>query len=223
MKRLMLAILVSTIAGGAEQAPAPSSVRIAVLHEPTMPIVGAGSDPERIARLLAQHQFDVELLSAAQFADPGVLDPSRFGTVIVPTGQSFPAAARANFLRYLRGGGNFVSLGGYAFHHLLLHSEGRWTEESAWLRAKREEALAPEQSLIDNGGFERSVEVPIGGMVLDGQWRRDSLRAEIVAQGPWKGNDVLACRFPPTARWGRARSTWTWRRSRTRPTRSWCG
>ena len=164
-----------------------------------MPVVGTGSDPEALARIFSQAGLGVELLSAEQMADEKLLDPNRFDLAVIPTGQSFPTQARANFLRFLRGGGDFLSLGGYAFNHLLIHSDGVWSEESAWLKAKREEALAAERSLIGNGGFEQPVETPTGGVELDGQWRRDSDCAVIVQGEAVEGQRCARVSLPGDA------------------------
>lgn len=174
----------------------PPQTTIAILHEPAMPIVGTASDPETLGRIFSQAGLDVELFSAEQLADEKLLDPRRIDLVVIPTGQSFPAPARATFLRYLRGGGDFLSLGGYAFSHLLTHADGVWSEESAWLQAKREEALSPERSLIGNGRFEASVEIPVGGVELDGRWRRDSDRAAVVEENAAEGHRCAHVSLP---------------------------
>ena len=214
MIHAVLAVMLSIIAPVADEAlPAqaasaqanpkpsasPAAPTIAILHEPTMPVVGTGSDPEVLARIFSQAGLGVELLSAEQMADEKLFDPDRFDLAVIPTGQSFPTQARANFLRFLREGGDFLSLGGYAFNHLLIHSDGAWTEESAWLKAKREEALASELSLIGNGGFEKPVETPTGGVELDGQWRRDSDRAVIVDGEAVEGNRCARVSLPSDA------------------------
>lgn len=158
---------------------ASSRGNISVLREPGLPAVGTGSQPERIGAILEHAGFHVELRSAAQWADPQVLNSGNVDIAIVPTGESFPAIARENFQRYLKDGGNFISVGGYAFNRLWVQDGSQWTDEATHMKSLREQALSAERSLFPNGGFEQATEIPIGGVQLDRQWRRDGPATEV--------------------------------------------
>ena len=111
-------------AAGAEPPP-----RVAVFREPGFPASGAPSSPDVLARACERAGAQVRFLDARGLADPTVLDPREIDIVILPCGRSFPAAARESFLAYLRGGGDFISTGGYAFQDLLLKEQlpdGGW-------------------------------------------------------------------------------------------------
>ena len=63
----------------------------AVLHEPSMPVEGAGAEPQTIARILQNAGCEVKLLSASEFADPQTLNADNFDLAVLPSGRSFPA------------------------------------------------------------------------------------------------------------------------------------
>ena len=94
---------------------------IAILRD-ALPVVGVGTEPEWLKEVLdgiAGQPYETTLISAAQLADRLYLTPDRFNTVILPYGETFPAPAADAFRRYLRGGGNMITLGGYAFSNLV--------------------------------------------------------------------------------------------------------
>jgi hypothetical protein len=165
--------------------PAPN--RIAILNEPGMPTANASSQPEILAQIFTGAGFQAELQSAAQFADPQQLNAARIDLVVIPTGEAFPAQARANFLQYLRDGGDFISLGGYAFRRLLSFDGQSWVSEASRLEVLRQEALRREHSLLPDGSFEATRNTPLGGVVADGQWRRDGETAVVVADSAIHG------------------------------------
>lgn len=114
-----------------------------VLHEPGMPIRGAASSAPVVRQILAGADIAARLVSARELADPAVLDATKIDLVVLPTGQSFPVAARDNLVRFLRAGGDLLQLGGYAFENLLWEQEGRWYDEAGFGRlnpARRAEA-----------------------------------------------------------------------------------
>lgn len=133
---VMLAVAIAASVGEAAE-PAGQAV---VLHEPGMPVRGAASAAPVVARILEAAGLRSRLISARELADPAVLDTATVDLVVLPTGQSFPVAARDNFVRYLRGGGNLLSLGGYAFENLLWEHGGRWYDRQGYQR------LGPGQS-----------------------------------------------------------------------------
>jgi len=173
----------------------PALPTAAIFREPSLPVIGAASRPERLGQLLQQAGFRVEYLSAQELADRQRLRPAHYHFVVLPYGQSFPAAARGAFTEYLHHGGSFISLGGYAFNRLFVHQAGQWKDEKELFAARLEEAL--KRSLIADGGFEAGGSIPIGGMALDGQWRRDSLNCTLVKEEPQEGQHCARVVIPP--------------------------
>lgn len=91
--------------------------------------------PAELARALAAQGFGVTTLRAGDLADTSRLTRTNFDAVVLPHGPYFPAAARTAFLAYLKSGGNFLSLGGYAFDSPVLWNGSAWVERSAALTA----------------------------------------------------------------------------------------
>ena len=174
----------------------------AILNEPSMPVVGAGSKPETIAGILGVVGIKTELVSAEQLADPMALNPSKYDLVVIPTGQSFPAQARRSFTNFLRMGGDFISMGGYAFNNLLIKHDGQWLKEEEVLKRRLDEAMSQERSLLPDGGFESSQQVPIHGATMDGQWHRNSERCTVVTKSPREGMHCAKVVVPPGAALG---------------------
>jgi len=125
----------------------------AILREPGMPVQGAASSPETLAAILQGAGFEVRLLSADELADPIAFNASRFDLVVLPTGATFPARARLAMVDFLRSGGDFLALGGYAFNRLVRKVDGKWIDEAKFVDARLDEAMRAEHSLIPDGGF----------------------------------------------------------------------
>lgn len=158
---------------------------IAIFREEGFPAKGAAANPEHLSQLLAGGGFSVSFLTSSELADPRRFNSGRYGMVVLPYGQTFPAAARSNLIRFLKAGGSFISTGGYAFEDLRVRQGEEWIPESVALEQRLQEAL--EQSVLFDGGFETTQDMPVGGMELDGQWRRDGGQCEIVAEGAREG------------------------------------
>ncbi len=91
---------------------------VGVWHDPSLPHQTGHADPHRLLTLLKRHQIPVRRLSLDDLANPQVLNPERIAVVLLPYGAFFPDEAIDNFRRYLKAGGRFVSLGGYAFDEI---------------------------------------------------------------------------------------------------------
>ena len=138
---------------GLFEAPAAPAGTVAIFREEGFPASGAASTGEVLAGALRAAGLDVRFLDAAELADPAKLAPGSIDIAVLPYGRSFPAPARDNFLAYLRGGGDFISTGGYAFLDLLLKDGGRWEPEGAVLRRRLDETMKSGPSLLADGGF----------------------------------------------------------------------
>ncbi|MBN1417155.1 MAG: hypothetical protein JXP34_00150 [Planctomycetes bacterium] len=120
-------IAIALVLAPSEPAAAVSPARVAILRDAALPREGAPSDPDRLRDVLARAGFEVLFLGAADLAH---LDASatRPDLVVLPYGPVFPAPARDAFVAYLRAGGAFLSMGGYAFDHPVWpDGTGGWT------------------------------------------------------------------------------------------------
>lgn len=144
---------------------AHSDVGSVVILRDDLPATGTASDPERIAQVLSDRGFATTLATSEQLAQPGALDPEWVDLVILPYGGSFPAVARDAFMRYVRTGGSFLSLGGLPFEHLMYRVDGEWvaagvatpnTEAPAAVVADFE-ATSPEWDLSHAGEGEKVI------------------------------------------------------------------
>ena len=108
----------------------------AVLDEPGMPVRGCPSSPAVVAEILSTAGWRVERLSAQQLADTSVLSNQRYDVVVIPTGETFPAPARDALIQFLHGGGDLITMGGYAFQNLVRQVDGQWKPEQEVFEAK---------------------------------------------------------------------------------------
>ncbi|MCL5099395.1 MAG: hypothetical protein M1608_18045, partial [Candidatus Omnitrophica bacterium] len=200
-ERPLLAQIQTALSKTNESAAIPQTAlgTAAILDEPGMPIDGMASSPAVIAAILRHAGLATELLSAVQLADSTRFNTSRFDLAILPTGQSFPARARESFIDFLRRGGGFISMGGYALDHLWLKVDGKWAGESEEVRKQIERAMRPEACLLPDGGFERSQSVPIGGSSPDGQWHRAGERCCVVSDQSREGRFCARVSIPADA------------------------
>jgi hypothetical protein len=158
---------------------------IAVFRQDGFPAMGAASSPARLGQLLAGAGYTVTYLDSEDLSRRDRLHPGLYSVLVLPYGQSFPAVARQNVIEFLRGGGHFISTGGYAFNKLLLREGGQWITEAAASERRMEQALA--RPLLADGGFEHAADAPSGGTVLDGQWRRDGDICTLSGDSPVEG------------------------------------
>ncbi|MBN2451492.1 MAG: hypothetical protein JXR77_13960 [Lentisphaeria bacterium] len=117
--------------------------RVAVLAEPTFPRHPSHASPQRLAELLRQAGFGVTLLRAGDVCDEIVLRRPDLDVLIVPCAPLYPRAGREALLGFLRAGGAFVSLGGYAFDELVVPTEHGWESREPVLRAADMDAAPP--------------------------------------------------------------------------------
>jgi hypothetical protein len=103
---------------------------VAVLDKFQKHIFGMPSSPDTIAAILSNAGMNVQLISAEALGDSSFLTSDRFDIVVLPYGQSFPVNAHKSFVKYLHDGGNFISMGGYAFTDLLKYKDGKWVKDT---------------------------------------------------------------------------------------------
>ena len=178
-------------AASAEPAPPSAGGTVAIFHEPAMPITGTATAADVLAAILEEAGFATAILSAAEIADPSLLDPARFDILAIPSGESFPAAARAVVTDYLRRGGGLITMGGYAFNDVLREVDGAWTPEIE--AARRRVAEAMDRSLLTNGDFEELTDGSPAG------WQPLSPHCTLVEESPRRGARCAQVAVPADA------------------------
>ena len=89
--------------------------RIAIFDDPSAPTPTVASSPDRLAEILGGEGIRIVRLDGAALADGASLDASRIDLLVLPYGPSFPAEAEDTIRQFCKKGGDFLSLGGYAF------------------------------------------------------------------------------------------------------------
>ncbi len=79
----------------------------------------------------------VNRLSTSQLCQSGVLSPKRFTALVLPYGPAFPVEGKIPLLRYLRGGGDLLALGGAAFEEPLVRVGDRWGTPADFLEKEK--------------------------------------------------------------------------------------
>ncbi|MCC6445438.1 MAG: hypothetical protein IT210_18500 [Armatimonadetes bacterium] len=155
---------------------------VAILSE-NLPVRGKPSSPQALASTLQSAGYRTEILSAARMADSRILNRQRFDLAILPTGASFPAQAAPAFQNFLRQGGDFLTMGGYAFDSLWAQSGGRWLPQ--------EQAAGPKPvNRLANPGFE-----------AEGGWLATHAdRCRAVAERPFSGRRAARITVPSATR-----------------------
>ena len=178
------------VASPAPDTGTPDGV-VGIFREEGFPAAGAASSPHVLHAALSAAGITVRFLSAAELADPAGLRPDAVDVVILPYGASFPAAARDSFISYLHRGGDFISMGGYAFNQLLVRQGQRWVPEAEDVAARLAAALAPGRSMLHDGGFEGPAAPAAAG------WQRMSEAGTVVAEEPREGKRCARLTVPP--------------------------
>lgn len=119
---------------------------VGVLDEPTYPAHWAATSVDRLKASLERAGIAWTPLTASDLADPATLIPSRIDMVLLPDAPHFPVEAAEPFRAYLRAGGGFVALGGYAFNELVERSGDGWALHSERIGRER----APESLVRAN-------------------------------------------------------------------------
>lgn len=108
--------------------------------------------------------------------------------LVLPHGAVYPHRLRRPLIEFCRAGGKLLVVGGYPLNEPMVKEEGRWVSWREVLAKRRQQALAWPNTLLGDGGFEKSAEAPVGGKALDGKWHRDDpRRCRIVQEQPFEG------------------------------------
>ncbi len=106
--------------------------RAAILRD-RLPVRGAASDPERLARLLSA-THETAFVTAAGLSQPEKFHRRLYDLLVLPYGESFPLAAQEALRDFLSQGGDLFTTGGYAFLSSLTGNEPDWSfdDEQVW-------------------------------------------------------------------------------------------
>lgn len=96
---------------------------VGIWQDLSIPKQAGHADPKFLSTMLKLHGFNVKLLSSSDLANREVLTPKKVAVVVLPYGAYFPAEAVENFRSYLKAGGKFICLGGYAFDEVYERDE----------------------------------------------------------------------------------------------------
>ncbi len=102
---------------------------IGILNEPGIADAkdNAPAHPERLQTLFQSHGWTANLFAAAELSDSSKLNRNQMDVLLLPYGARFPQEASDSFRAYVRGGGKFITLGGYAFKELMAQSGQTWS------------------------------------------------------------------------------------------------
>ena len=98
------------------------------LWKDDLPVLSAAADLGHLASLLNSAGFGVNLLTTEDLTDGALLDADRLDLLILPYGESFPAAGATVLRRFLRRGGHVITLGGRCFRKPIYRSPREWTD-----------------------------------------------------------------------------------------------
>ena len=93
----------------------PPGRRIAVLREPSFGRLPGHAEPERLAKLLSAAGYQPVFVRAADLCDASRFNKPAVDLLVLPNAPFFPQAAVKPFRSFLKAGGAFFSIGGYAF------------------------------------------------------------------------------------------------------------
>ncbi|HEY5910929.1 MAG TPA: hypothetical protein VJA21_10040, partial [Verrucomicrobiae bacterium] len=99
--------------------------RVAILSD-DLPTGPGTASPESLSRTLQKSGISTDLVNCRDLADPKRFKQDEFDVVLLPYGPNFPIQAAGNFRKFLREGGKFLSIGGYAFDDLLERTTNGW-------------------------------------------------------------------------------------------------
>jgi len=98
---------------------------VAILRD-DFPVTAATVSPDSLERMLQQAGLKPVRMNGRELGEATRFNQQQFDVVILPYGPAFPLPAADNFRKFLRDGGKFLALGGYAFDDLLEWTTNGW-------------------------------------------------------------------------------------------------
>ncbi|HEY3282667.1 MAG TPA: GxGYxYP domain-containing protein, partial [Armatimonadota bacterium] len=130
--------------------------KVAVLLEPGMVVYGGTPSlgPTKVVRALATRGVPSVPITAAQAADPKVLNAQRFTVLLIPTGNAFPEDAYGNLRAFHAAGGCLITTG-VPFTHPCRKTDGQWRD-----LGHDGTRMGHGAQGIGTGGFEEALAAP---------------------------------------------------------------
>ncbi len=164
-------------------------ITVGIFHDPEAPMSEGASNPDRIAQIVKKMGFHPASISRSQLADESFLTPSHLPVLVLCKSPYLPEDAVRSLRNYLKRGGRFLALGGYAFDRIYGWGEEEpheYGERWSWSRVgppelttrvtERQFLLSvPASGPIGFYGLRASVSVHPGAHYL--------LSAEVAAEG----------------------------------------
>ncbi|MEW6236344.1 MAG: cellulase family glycosylhydrolase [Candidatus Omnitrophota bacterium] len=86
----------------------------------------SNADPQFLLTALNNQGFQSRIVTETDFDKPELVLSKDLDLIVLPNGSYFPKDARESFINYLKNGGSFISLGGYAFDELVEKKNEHW-------------------------------------------------------------------------------------------------
>ncbi|MCX8126843.1 MAG: hypothetical protein N3E40_06900, partial [Dehalococcoidia bacterium] len=182
-----------------EWAPArPASQKVVVWSEPDLPVPPGGVNPQWVVTVLRAAGIDADAATTEELSE--ALRPEKAGLLILSYGAAYPMAAKAEIISFCRAGGKLIIMGGYPMNAPMVRQDGKWVNWVQRWPAVREEKMRWPNNLLPDGSFEKADNAPVGGVALDGQWRReDASRCFLETSGEVEGAKVATVKLDPQA------------------------
>ena len=99
------------------------SGRVAILTD-DFPTTAGAADAKKLAAMARALGYGVTPLRSGDVTDPAVLNTKNVDVLVIPCSPAYPRDGRDALLGFLKAGGSFVSIGGYAFDELVAPGGG---------------------------------------------------------------------------------------------------
>ena len=110
----------------------------------------AGSaHPAKLAAMARELGYGATLLQPGDVMDPAALSTRNIDVLVIPCAPAYPREGRKALLEFLKAGGSFVSIGGYAFDDLLVPTPDGWSATDPTLQAKDMDKAQPAVETIN--------------------------------------------------------------------------
>jgi hypothetical protein len=207
---------------GAEKSPAapgPANAAIAVETGPRGRVAilrdVPGTDAavlEKTVSALRSGGFGVTSVTCDELASPSALTAANFDFLLLPDGRYFPASAKRNLTRFLKGGGHLVTFGGRAFEHMLFKVHEQWTTtdgSAAALKASKPGAVGFNSESGDHAAginlnmfntFAEKDLYDLAGTTVVQRAAAAPLAVQASIRGPFAGTSAVGFAMPSESR-----------------------
>lgn len=116
----------STVVAAADTSSEPLPARVGVFADPAWAGIGVNEClPAPVCVRVLTRYLPTDVFTAADLADPAVLDARRVPLLVMPSGNAFPEAALNTLRRYRRAGGSLITFGEPFHQAVTVHGAGQ--------------------------------------------------------------------------------------------------